>query len=268
MFVYIVCIVWATFFVYLAERQFKKIPYDAPADRKREGLLTKFLQRFGKRLVTKHAEQPVAPMKNDWSIATPRKTRHINVALDDDDEITIIIPNVRKSVSKQKEKSKDKHNVKKARSIIIDNNLPLNIDPAFGNHVSAISHNINVDSLDDKTKAQEEDQKHVENTLPKSAKRKVNPRIIMDVFAGRKQNKTINKTKGKKLKEVRPVNKELEHRRMVGDEIFRNKKVDNIIQSARKNQPVVVVNDVVVMKKTRESLKNTKNRGNEGKDEK
>ena len=258
MFVYIVCIVWATFFVYLAERQFKKIPYDAPADRKKDNLLAKILQRINKAQTIKRTAQPAAPIEKNWTVATPKEKRHINVVLDGNDEIAIIIPNIGKNVAKPKKKSKTKHDIRKVRNIIIENNLPLNEGPASRKHASDVSKNIKADFLDEKAEVQEETQENIEKTSPKPPKRKVEAKIIMDVIAARKQVINGNEAKEKISNDVKLDNKEPRHRRMVGGEIFREKKVENIVQSARKKKPVAIVNDIVVKKRTKKASKKIK----------
>lgn len=269
MFVYIFCIIWATVFVFLAERKFKKIPFELPSDRKKDGLLAKFLQRINKVPVTKRTNQPVTPIEKNWTIATPQETKHIDVVLDGNDEIAVIIPNVGKSALKPKKNSNIKHDIQKVRNIIIENNLPLNRGPASRKHTSAASKNIKVDFLDDDAKNLEETQEEAEIVLPKPSKRKVESKIIMDVITARKQAKNADETKEKILKEIKPKNNEPMHRRTVGDEIFREKKVKNIVQSARRKKSVAIVNDIVVKnKKIRKSSKNMTNIKAGGEDEK
>ena len=93
MMAYFFCIGWTTLFVFLAERQFKRLPVE------------KYRKRYFGRLLNGREAQKTYPNieKHIGSVkpeisklmnSSSSEVKHINVRLEGDDEVTIVIPNI------------------------------------------------------------------------------------------------------------------------------------------------------------------------------
>ena len=231
MFVYIFCIVWATFFVFLAERQFKRIPTEVTLPKQKKSFLD-FLRNLWNKIKDKQPEQASTEEAKNWKIATPSEAKHIEVVLDGNDEIAMIIPHIIKKSPKSNVKHKKSLDIQKVRSRIIKNNLPLNRGPASRKNETPPAQDIESNNHNDQAVI---DDNNKEESISKPAANKQKPKVIVDKRPPKKHIKGKFKTK-KAEKNSKPASKIVKHRRMVGGEVFREKKIEKIIYNVEKQE--------------------------------
>ena len=228
MFVYIFCIVWATFFVFLAERQFRRIPVDVAVDKQKHSLLKDLLQRINN-LFNKRTSQIVKLENKKQKDKISDRPKHIKVNLADKDEITIIIPNIRKDFSDSEKPHMVGQEIQRSTNLNIQNSFsPIN-KHTVGKNRGVIAQNIKVDFLDEKIDVQNDID---DETIHGSTRKNIEPKIIMDIIASKKYNNNKTESRKKtKISKSKDKTKNIKQQRMVGGEIFRKKKVESIVRS-------------------------------------
>ena len=196
-------------------------------------------------------EQISAEEAKNWKIATPSEVKHVEVIIDGNDEIAIITPRIVKKFSDSNfvsasdsdsnsiTKPKKGLDIQIVRNHIIKNNLPLNRGPASGKNGASSPQNIEVHVHSDKVEIND---KNIEEPVSKSVTNKPTPKVIVDIRPLKKHIK--NKTENKKIeKNSKSASKIVKHRRMVGGEVFREKKIEKIIHNVEKRETDKNVNN-------------------------
>lgn len=251
MMAYFFCIGWATLFVFLAERQFKRVPI-GKYKKKPLGRLLKRKEAHEMHPIIEKPIQTAEPEVLEHANLGAGEVKHINVILDGNDEIAILTPNITiKNSTPKQEENKKIQDIQRVRSNIIENNFPLNNGPASMKRRLVRKHGVKIELPNNKKGNENNDRGITKITEPTTSapKRKIDSKMIVDIMTARKQ-----KNREKNVEKVMPKKEEIPSRlvdmakrtdnkktlrnkpHIVGDEIFREKKINNIVKNAQKQK--------------------------------